>query len=79
MKTFDIKFDYQAMGDTFLRSDGTRSLVMSSAQGIAARAGHGCRAHLYDSSQNRPMAAVWTRAKTPKQAESAKLALEGAI
>lgn len=79
MAKFKIKFDYDAMGDCFLRSDGTKALVASATQGVAARAGRGCVAHLYTSSGNRPMGAVWTRARSPKEAQAQKLALEGAM
>lgn len=75
---FRIKFDYQAMGDTFLRSGGTKSLLASESGRVAAHAGYGCTSHLFEGS-DRPHASVWTRGKTDKQVESAKLALEGAM
>lgn len=78
MASVVIKFDHAAMGEAFL-GPGTGALVASQAQGIAARAGHGCRAHTFEGRGGRPMASVWTSARTPAQARAATLALEGVV
>lgn len=75
----EIVFNDAAMGEAFLRSPGTRSLVASEARKIAARAGHGSVAHAPRASATRPMASVWTRATTPEHLKAALRALEGAV
>ena len=74
----EIKFLDANLGKGVLRAPGTSSLVVAEAQRIAASAGHGCRAHAFEG-ESRTFAAIWTRAKTAKQAEVAKRALEGAV